>query len=44
MPKKLVWQFSKDYVAGESIEDAVMAAKELNKQGISRQSMYLASL
>jgi proline dehydrogenase len=34
MPKKLVWQFSKDYVAGETIEDAVAAAKKLNEQGI----------
>ncbi len=34
MPKKLVWQFSKDYVAGETIEDAVDAAKKLNEQGI----------
>ena len=34
MPKKLVWQFSKDYVAGETIEDAVKAAKKLNEQGI----------
>lgn len=34
MPKKLVWQFSKEYVAGETIEDAVKAAKELNEQGI----------
>ncbi len=34
MPKKLVWQFSKEYIAGETIEDAVLAAKELNKEGI----------
>ncbi len=34
MPEKLVWQFSKDYVAGETIEDAVDAAKKLNEQGI----------
>ena len=34
MPKKLVWQFSKEYVAGETIEDAIKAAKELNAQGI----------
>ena len=34
LPKKLVWQFSKDYVAGETIEDAVKAAKKLNEQGI----------
>ena len=34
MPKKLVWQFSKDYIAGETIEDAVAAAKKLNAEGI----------
>ncbi|PHR24040.1 MAG: proline dehydrogenase [Desulfotalea sp.] len=34
MPKKLVWQFSKDYVAGETVADAVRAAKKLNEQGI----------
>jgi proline dehydrogenase len=34
MPKKLVWQFSKDYVAGETIEEAVKAAKKLNEEGI----------
>lgn len=34
MPKKLVWQFSKEYIAGETIEDAVNASKRLNEQGI----------
>lgn len=34
MPKKLVWQFSKDYVAGETIDEAVKAAKKLNEEGI----------
>lgn len=34
MPKKLVWIFSKRYVAGESIGDAIKACKELNSQGI----------
>lgn len=34
MPQKLVWQFSKEYIAGETIEDAVKASKELNKEGI----------
>ena len=24
MPKKLVWQFSKEYIAGENIEQAVL--------------------
>ncbi len=34
MPKKLVWLFSKDYIAGETIEDAINAAKKLNEEGI----------
>lgn len=34
MPKALVWQFSKDYIAGETIEDAIEAAKKLNSEGI----------
>jgi len=34
MPKKLIWIFSKKYIAGESIEDAIKAAKRLNEQGI----------
>lgn len=33
MPKKLVWIFSKKYIAGETIEDAVRVSKELNTQG-----------
>jgi proline dehydrogenase len=34
MPKKLVWIFSKKYIAGEKIEDAIRVSKELNAQGI----------
>ncbi|WP_421918238.1 proline dehydrogenase family protein [Marinifilum sp.] len=34
MPKKLVWIFSKRYIAGESIEDAVRESKKLNDQGM----------
>jgi proline dehydrogenase len=34
MPKKLVWIFSKKYIAGETIDDAVQVSKEMNKQGI----------
>jgi proline dehydrogenase len=34
MPKKLVWMFSKWYIAGETIEDAIKASKDLNAQGI----------
>jgi proline dehydrogenase len=34
MPKKLVWLFSKRYIAGKTIEDAIRASKELNSQGI----------
>ena len=34
MPKKLVWLFSKRYIAGETIDDAVKASLDLNAQGI----------
>ena len=34
MPKKLVWIFSKRYIAGETIEDAIKASLDLNAQGI----------
>lgn len=34
MPKKFVWIFSKRYIAGKKIEDAVRVSKELNSQGI----------
>jgi len=33
-PKKLIWIFSKRYIAGESIVDAIRVSKELNAQGI----------
>jgi proline dehydrogenase len=34
MPKNFVWIFSKRYIAGKKIDDAVRVSKELNKQGI----------
>lgn len=34
MPKKLVWLFSKEYIAGETIEEAIVNAKKLNEMGI----------
>jgi len=34
MPKKLIWIFSKRYIAGETIEDGLKACRELNSQGI----------
>lgn len=34
MPKKLVWVFSKEYIAGETIEEAIANAKKLNAEGI----------
>jgi proline dehydrogenase len=34
MPKNFVWIFSKRYIAGKKIEDAVRVSKDLNKQGI----------
>ncbi|MFA8449669.1 MAG: proline dehydrogenase family protein [Bacteroidales bacterium] len=34
MPKGLVWQFSKRYIAGKSIQDAIKASQDLNKDNI----------
>ena len=33
-PRKFIWTFSKRYIAGESLDDALTASKELNKNGI----------
>ena len=33
MPKNLVWIFSKRYIAGKTIEDAVRVSKQLNAEG-----------
>ncbi len=32
-PKKFVWLFSKKYIAGESIADAIRVSKQLNSEG-----------
>jgi proline dehydrogenase len=34
MPKKLVWVFSKRYIAGESLEEGLLASKLLNEKKI----------
>ncbi len=34
LPKKLIWIFSKKYIAGETIEDAIRVSHQLNSQGI----------
>ncbi len=34
MPKKMIWVFSKRYIAGETLNDAINASKELNKNGM----------
>lgn len=34
MPKRLVWVFSKRYIAGKHIDDAIRASKALNRDGI----------
>ncbi len=34
MPQKLVWLFSKEYVAGQTLEEAIVNAKKLNAEGI----------
>lgn len=33
MPKKMIWIFSKRYIAGETIDECLKVAKELNKEG-----------
>lgn len=33
-PKKFIWIFSKSYISGETIEDAMRVSKELNSKGI----------
>jgi len=33
MPKRLVWIFSKRYIAGQTIDDAVRVSKQLNAEG-----------
>ena len=34
MPKKLVWMFSKEYIAGQTLDEAIVNAKKLNAEGI----------
>lgn len=34
MPKKLIWVFSKRYIAGETLEDGLLASKLLNEKDI----------
>jgi proline dehydrogenase len=34
MPEKLIWQFSKRYIAGETMEDGIAVARQLNAEGI----------
>jgi proline dehydrogenase len=34
MPKKLIWVFSKRYIAGETIDEGLLASKLLNQQNI----------
>jgi len=34
-PKKFVWVFSKKYIAGETIEEAILASKQLNNKNIT---------
>jgi proline dehydrogenase len=32
-PKRLVWYFSKAYIAGDTVEDAIRVSRELNRSG-----------
>jgi proline dehydrogenase len=34
MPKKFIWLFSKEYIAGAKIDDAMRVAKDLNEKGM----------
>lgn len=34
MPKNIVWIFSKRYIAGKNLEEAIEASKKLNEEGI----------
>lgn len=34
MPKSLVWLFSKQYIAGQNLEEAIQNCLDLNKQGM----------
>ncbi|MCX6287949.1 MAG: proline dehydrogenase family protein [Bacteroidetes bacterium] len=34
MPKKLIWVFSRKYIAGETIDDAIKVSRDLNSRGI----------
>ena len=33
-PKKFIWIFSRPYIAGETMEDALRASRDLNKKGV----------
>ncbi|MCG8578551.1 MAG: proline dehydrogenase family protein [Bacteroidales bacterium] len=33
-PKKFVWIFSKKYIAGETVDEAILASKQLNDKGM----------
>jgi len=35
LPKELIWYFSKTYIAGETVADAIRVSKELNNNGAS---------
>lgn len=34
MPPKMIWKFSKQYIAGETVEQAIEVARELNSKGM----------
>ena len=33
-PKKFIWIFSKSYISGETLEDAIRVSKDLNSKNI----------
>ena len=34
-PKKFIWAFSKKYIAGVTVQDAIRVSRELNEQGVN---------
>lgn len=35
LPKELIWYFSKTYIAGETVADAIRVSRDLNSSGVS---------
>ena len=44
MPQKFVWIFSKIYIAGQSLNEAIVTAKKLNKEGNADYLVFTGDL